>query len=137
MVIIGTSVIAMGALLWALVMWGKRKKLETVISTGSLDVIEPSASTTTSVLFPLKKGSGYKSAAENNAVKVVQRYLNSKMLYNWWFGQSTLDEDGMFGPLTETALYKLAGTKEVTYSFYKEMENYLTPVPYAVPNAVK
>jgi len=130
--LVGSALLAVGLLVSVLILRGKRKKLEAEIKAGSADIVKPSSSTTTSALFPLKNGSGLKNTSENNAVKVVQRYLNAKILEDWYFGVTFLEEDGMFGPLTEAALYKLSGTKEVTFGFYKEMENYLAAIPVSL-----
>jgi len=129
--VVGSVIGVIGLITFAVIMWGKRKKIEADILSGSPDMPEVTKPNTTTVSFPLKKGSG-STINEKNAVKVVQKYINIKSLTNLWFAIVPLTEDGIFGPLTESALYKLTGTKEVSYSFYKEMENYLTPVPYAV-----
>jgi hypothetical protein len=129
-VVIATSIIgALAVVTTALILRSRRKKLEKKIENGSQDVIVPASETTTQVIFPLKKGSGYNNVAENNAVKVVQRYINAKGTVGT-IVLFTLDEDGMFGPQTESALYKLASVKEVSYSYYKEMSNYLIEVPF-------
>lgn len=135
-ILVASSIIgAIAILATAMVIRNKRKKLEAKITAGSPDVIEPAKATTTSVLFPLKRGSG-KNTAEKNAVRVVQRYINAKSVIHWWLQVGSLEEDGLFGSLTESALLKLAGVKEVSYTMYKEMQNYLAPAPDLLsPNA--
>lgn len=128
-IVIATSIIgAIAILTGAFIIRSKRKKLQAQIQSGSPDIIEPAKQTTTSVLFPLKRGSGT-NTAEKNAVKVVQRYINAKGLVHWWLQINPLTEDGIFGEKTETALNKLASVKQVSFSFYKEMQSFLTPVP--------
>lgn len=99
----------------------KRKKLEDKIAKGNTDVINASKSTDSSVIFPLKRGSGYSDIAENNAVVVAQRWLNVKIAENSYIGYALLDEDGLFGLKTENALRRISGTSTVSYSFYKQM----------------
>jgi hypothetical protein len=130
-VIISSVIGAIVVLSGAIILRNKRKKLQASIDAGSPEIIEPAKTTTKSALFPLKKGSGV-NQAEQNAVKVVQRYINSKSLIHWWLSINPLVEDGVFGSKTETELMKLASVKEVSYSLYKEMQNYLTPVPQAL-----
>lgn len=128
-IVIISSVIGGIAIIGAVIMMrGKRKKLEAKIKAGSPDVINPSKATITMVAFPLKKGSGV-TDAEKNAVKVVQRYVNAKANVYSSLGIGMLTEDGLFGPLTEAALYKLSGVKQVAYSLYVDMQNYLTSAP--------
>lgn len=121
--LIGAIVIVGGAL----ILRSRRKKLEKKIAEGSEDILAPAALTTTSVIFPLKKGYGI-NTEEKNAVKVVQRYINAKSEAGI-IKLVPLAEDGIFGPLTESALYALAGVKEVSYSYYREMYNFLNKVP--------
>lgn len=125
-IVIASSIIgAIVIVSTALIIRNKRKKLEAKILGGSTDVVEPAKTTTTSVIFPLKRGSGT-NTAEKNAVKVIQRYINAKGILNPWLLITILKEDGIFGPLTEAALLKLAGIKEVSYSLYKDMEAYIS-----------
>lgn len=105
----------------------KRKDLEKKISEGNTDVIDASKDTDSSVVFPIKKGMGYNSVPENNAVRVVQRYLNMRIAENSYIGYSILEEDGKFGVKTEEALYKISGVLTVSYSLYQVMLKELTP----------
>ena len=75
------------------------------------------------VFYPLKLGSGYRGrpAAENSAVKNLQRNLNMKIAIKQYLGLKKLDVDGDFGPKTETACQKILGVKQVSYSLYKEL----------------
>jgi hypothetical protein len=129
-VVAGSIIGALAIVTAAFVIRSRRRKLEKKILSGSSDVLVPAETTVSSVIFPLKKGAGYGSGntAENDAVKVVQRYINAKTAEGL-SGALILVEDGDFGPLTESALYKLAGVREVSYSFYKEMREYLYKVP--------
>jgi hypothetical protein len=43
-----------------------------------------------------------------------------------------LTVDGYFGPKTEDALYKITGTKEVSYTFFNQMDTYLTNNPTSI-----
>jgi hypothetical protein len=126
-VIIGSVIgaILIGA---AAIIFSKRKTLEKKIQSGSSDVINPANATATTIMFPLQNGSG-KTTAEKNAVKVVQRYINAKSADYSWLQISILTEDGIFGPLTEGALYKMMGVKQVSYSLYMDMQSYLTAIP--------
>jgi hypothetical protein len=125
-IVIASSIIgAIVIVATAITIRNKRKKLEAKIKAGSVDVIEPSVATISSVSFPLKKGSGV-TTAERNAVKVVQRYLNTKTAMSFWMQMAKLQEDGVFGPLTEETLSKFAGVKEVSYSLYKDMQSSLS-----------
>jgi hypothetical protein len=113
-IVIASSIIgAIVIVASAIAMNSKRKKLQAKVVAGSPDVIEPAKSTSGSVIFPLKKGMGTTVA--------------EKSMLHWWLQVTSLDEDGIFGALTESSLYKLAGVKEVSYSLYKEMQGYLTP----------
>jgi len=132
-IVIAGSILGGLAVIAAFVVRAKRKKLEASIMEGSPDVIIAAKSTTTSVIFPLKTGSG-KTTAEKNAVKVVQRYLNQKSSNSWLMTIAPLKEDGLFGALTEASLSRVHGVKQVSYSLYKEMEAYLTPTLLS-PNA--
>jgi hypothetical protein len=127
-ILIASSII--GALLIvgsAILLRSRRKKLEDKIKQGSDDVLVPAQETVSQVIFPIKRGYGA-TIAEKNVVKVVQRYINAKSSAGVIHIVS-LVEDGLFGPLTESALYKLFSVKEVSYSLYKEMYNYLYQVP--------
>jgi hypothetical protein len=124
-IVIASSIIGAIIITVVIILRTRRKKLEGLINSGSADVINNANTTTTSILFPLKQGSG-KTTAEKNAVKVVQRYLNAKRIVNSWLNISALKEDGLFGPLTEDALYKLATVTEVSYTLYKQMQAYLS-----------
>ena len=132
-IVIAGSILGGLAIIAAFVVRAKRKKLEASIKEGSPDVVVASKSTINSVVFPLKQGSG-KTTAENNAVKVVQRYLNQKSANSWLMTLAPLKEDGLFGPLTEASLTRVHGVKQVSFSLYKEMEAFLTPVLLS-PNA--
>jgi hypothetical protein len=121
--IIGAIIIVSGTLL----IRAKRKKLEKQLEEGSEDILIPAQSTIGQVIFPLKKGAGV-NTAEKNAVKVVQRYINARAKVGF-FQLISIQEDGIFGPLTEAGLYKLTGLYEVSYSLYKDMYNYLNTVP--------
>lgn len=128
MVITASIIGALVIVVIAFVIRSKRKKLEAKIKEGSSDIIIPAKETTSSIIFPLKRGSGI-TTAEKNAVKLVQRYINAKTVLQWWLRLGPLEEDGIFGPITETALSRFAGVKEVSYSLYKEMQSYLYKVP--------
>lgn len=121
--IIGALILVTGAF----ILRAKRKKLEQKIQEGSEDILEPAQKTASEVVFPLRKGSGV-NEAEKNAVKVVQRYINAKGTVGL-LQLVTIEEDGIFGIRTETALNKLSGINEVSYSLYKEMYNFLNQVP--------
>ena len=78
--------------------------------------------------YPLRLGYGYTGRdAERSYVMVVQLYLNKKIKENNVFGLSALVVDGRFGPKTESALLKIAGVKQVTYTLYRQMQTYLIP----------
>lgn len=133
--IITSSILGAIAVLAAvMIIRSKRKKLEASIAAGSPEILEASNSakinlaSMSTTLFPLKKGSGV-TATEKDAVRLVQRYINARSQLQWWLQVVPLAEDGIFGNLTESALYKLAGVKEVSWSLYKEMQNYLAPAP--------
>jgi hypothetical protein len=126
-ILIGSILGGLGIITYFLLS-GKRKALLAKIKAGSTDVIVPAQSTISSVAFPLKNGSG-STTAEKNAVKVVQRYINAKSSINSFLGIDILKEDGIFGPLTEAALYKLQGVKTVSYSVYLDMQSYLSSAP--------
>jgi hypothetical protein len=129
-IVIASSIIgALVIVTTAIIFRSKRKKLEAKIKAGNTDVTIPASRTISSVVFPIKYGSGT-TIAEQNAVKVVQRYINAKQNEVWHvIPRIPLQEDGIFGPLTESALYGMAGVKQVSYSFYTQMQDYLnTPV---------
>lgn len=130
--IVVTAVIAgvISIFVIAMLIRSKRKKLEALINSGSPDIVQPAKATVSvsSVAFPLKKGYG-KTTAEKNAVRLVQRYINAKSVYNPWLQVGIIDEDGIFGSITEDALVKLTGTSQVSYSKYMEMQSFLIPVP--------
>lgn len=88
-----------------------------------------SGSTTGGLIeYPLRLGYGYTGRdAERSYVMVVQLYLNKKIKENNVFGLSALVVDGRFGPKTESALLKIAGVKQVTYTLYTQMQTYLIP----------
>lgn len=135
-IIIATSIIgAIVVLTGAIIIRSRRKKLQASIAEGSPEILEPAAAnvSTSSVAFPLKKGYG-RTDDEKAAVRVIQRYINAKKVTQFWLNIDTLDEDGLFGSLTENALYKLAGVKEVSWSLYKDMQNYLYPAPKYLSN---
>jgi hypothetical protein len=135
-IVIVSSVIGVLAIAaTAIILRGKRKSLQAKIASGSRDVISPAQTTSSLVSFPIGQGSST-TAAQKNAVKVVQRYINAKASVNSYLGIGMLKEDGIFGPLTEAALYKLAGIREVSYSLYMDMQNYLQSAPELLsPNA--
>lgn len=105
----------------------KRKELERKIQLGNTDVLDTAKETDSAVVFPLQKGAGFNNIPENNAVKLVQRYLNMKIKENSYIGLSLLDEDGKFGSVTQTALIRIAGVNSVSYSLYKTMQIELIP----------
>lgn len=119
-------VILTGTTLW--LRSRKVQKIRKQLLSGSPDILEESKDKEGSVIFPLEKGSGYTNSAENACVKVVQRWLNKKILENPSFGFQLLDEDGKFGTLTENALRRISGVTSVSYSYYKTMQNDLIPV---------
>lgn len=131
--VVAGSILGALAITVTAIILSKRKKLEAKIKAGSQDVIAPAQSTTTMILFPLHNGSG-KTVAEKNAVKVVQRYINAKSTVYSWLQVMTIKEDGLFGPLTEAALVKIAGVKEVSYSFYLDMQSFLQAPQSTVPD---
>jgi hypothetical protein len=131
-IVIISSIIGVAALAGGIFLFGKRKSLEAKIKAGNTDVLGPAKGTGTMTMFPLKKGSGV-NTAEKNAVKVVQRYLNAKSTVYSWLAVLPLAEDGSFGPLTESALSKLAGVTQVSYSFYLDMQSFLASGPSTVP----
>jgi hypothetical protein len=141
-VMVSSIVAAIIIVTTALLIRGKRKKLQKQIASGNADVLVPAKATTpttssalNSLLFPIKKGSGT-TTAQKNSVRVVQRYINAQMIVNSVFTLAPLKEDGIFGPLTEAALLKVAGVKEVSYSFYNQMESYLKNPPAADTSGV-
>ncbi len=105
----------------------KRKELERKLLLGNTDVLDQAKETDSAVVFPLQKGAGYSSTPENNAVKLVQRYLNMKIKETSYIGLSLLDEDGKFGGMTQAALFRIAGVSSVSYSLYKTMQTALIP----------
>jgi hypothetical protein len=129
-VLIATSLI--GAMIIAgtaiIISRRKRKELENKIKLGNTDVLDQAKETDSAVVFPLQKGAGYSSIPENNAVKLVQRYLNMKIKETSYIGLGLLDEDGKFGSVTQTALFRIAGVSTVSYSLYKNMQTALIPV---------
>lgn len=120
----------------------KIKQIKKRLAKGSTDILENSKDKEGSVIFPLEKGAGYTNLAENACVKVIQRYLNMKIIDNPSIGYSIIDEDGKFGIQTENVLRRIAGTVSVSYTLYKTMQNDLTPrylsnetSPYSDPNS--
>lgn len=110
--------------------WLASRKIRNIkkrLSEGSTDVLENSKANEGKVIFPLVKGAGYTDMAENACVKVVQRYLNMRIIENPSIGFNVLDEDGKFGVLTENALRRISGTTSVSYTLYKTMQNDLIP----------
>jgi hypothetical protein len=105
----------------------KRKDLERKLLLGNTDVIDQAKETDSAVVFPLQNGAGYSNTPENNAVKLVQRYLNMKIKETSYIGLSLLDEDGKFGSQTQSALFRIAGVSTVSYSLYKTMQTALIP----------
>jgi hypothetical protein len=133
-IVIISSIVGGLALLGTIIaISSKRKRLQAKINAGSSDIITPAKATVSSVAFPLKKGSGTNDV-EKDAVKVVQRYVNALGLLHWWLQVVPLTEDGLFGPQTEASLYKLASVKQVDYSLYLDMQNYL--IGAAVPESL-
>lgn len=128
--IIGLA-IATGTIIW--IRSRKIKELKKKLSSGNTDILGVAKTTDYSVIFPLKYKSGYYDAAENNAVKVVQRYLNMKIAENPSIGYDLLTEDGKFGPLTENACRRITGSSTVSYSLYKTIQQALVP-KYLSPN---
>jgi len=129
-ILIATSLI--GALIIAgtaiIISRRKRKELERKIDLGNTDVLDQAKETDSAVVFPLQNGAGYSSTPENNAVKLVQRYLNMKIKETSYIGLGLLNEDGKFGSVTQTALFRIAGVSSVSYSLYKNMQTALIPV---------
>lgn len=128
-IIIASSIIGALVIVTTAVLIGRRKRklLEDRIKNNNVDVTEQSKQTDSQVVFPLQKGMGYDNVAENNAIRVVQRYLNAKIAENSYIGYSILSEDGKFGTKTEEALVKIAGVKTVGWSLYQVMLKELTP----------
>lgn len=75
--------------------------------------------------WPLKNGSGYLSDSERACVRTVQLWLNKKINENNIYALPVLIVDGHFGSMTEMALQKIAGVKQVSYSLYKTMDEYI------------
>jgi hypothetical protein len=75
--------------------------------------------------WPLKYGSGYLSDSERECVRAVQMWINKKIEENNTQALATLSVDGHFGTSTESALYKIAGVKQVSYTLFNTMEDYL------------
>jgi hypothetical protein len=76
--------------------------------------------------WPLKYGSGYLSDSERACVRTVQLWLNKKINENNVYSLPVLIVDGHFGSMTETALQKIAGVRQVSYTLYKTMDEYIT-----------
>jgi hypothetical protein len=123
--IIGALVIVGGAIL----LRNKRKKLEALIKSGSGDVLIPASKTDTSILFPINFASG-DSAADKNAIKVVQRYLNSRNT-SMSLMNIPLSEDGIFGTKTRSMLLIIEGVSEVSSSLYQSMVSFLSSGGYS------
>ncbi len=129
--IIGALVVAAAAIL--LRARKKRKALEQSILTGTNPVsIGGSDGTSPLISWPLKYGSGYVSSSERDRVRLVQMYLNRKINENNVYNLSILTVDGYFGPKTENALSKITGTKQVSYTLYNQMDDYLTSNPVSL-----
>lgn len=123
-IVIISSVVAVAAVITGIVIiLSRKKKFALNTDKGSTDVIVPARATTTSAVFPLKNGTGI-TTAERNAVKIVQRYLNAKKA-----AIIPLVEDGRFGGLTESALFKLTGLRQVSHALWSEMVDALSEVP--------
>jgi len=77
--------------------------------------------------FPMKLGSGYSlssnATCEKVYVKQIQTIIN-KFLIDPKFLLNLLSIDGMFGPKTEAAVYRLWGTSNVSKVLYDSMLNY-------------
>jgi hypothetical protein len=129
--IIGALAIAVAAI----ILTGKRKKLQTLIKAGSPDVIVPAYDTAPDSIFPLNFASG-RTTAEMNDIKVVQRYLNAKNSGSGMF-QVPLAEDGIFGPKTRSALLSIEGVSEVTSTLYQNMTDYLSAQQTTDPSVIK
>jgi hypothetical protein len=122
--IIGAIAIIAGAII--LRQRRKRTQLENTILAGSPNVNNISdIQSGPLILWPLKFGSGYLSDTDSTAIKVIQMYLNRKINENNVYSLPVLNVDGRFGLLTQTALHKIAGVKEVSYTLYNQMESYL------------
>jgi hypothetical protein len=119
----------------AIILSSKRKKLQALIKAGSPDVLIPANKTTSASLFPLNFASG-STTAENNAIKVVQRYLNAKNS-NLSLMQIPLSEDGIFGVKTRSMLQKVEGVNEVSSSLYQTMAGYLSSGTSNDPSILK
>ena len=111
---IGTGV-AIGISYWLFVVKGLGKKYNSESTTGS--ILDTTNDTTAGgvagngecvISWPLRRGSGYSNPCENKAVMILQKYLNAKP------ANSRINVDGKFGMLTEAALYKVSGRKELT-----------------------
>jgi hypothetical protein len=124
---IAGTVVVVGTIL-VLRNMSKRKKLEQKIAAGSPDVLGTISEVQTEeiISWPLKMGSGYTNQKENDAVKVVQRAINAIITKSYAFKYiKLLEEDGKFGQATQDALYTITKVKEVSYSFWQDMYNYL------------
>ena len=128
--IIGALVVAAAAIL--LRARKKRKALEQSILMGTNPVSNGSDINSSIISWPLKYGSGYVSSSEGDRVRLVQMYLNRKITENNVYNLSILTVDGYFGPKTEDALYKITGTKQVSYTLYNQMDDYLISNPVSL-----
>jgi hypothetical protein len=125
-IFIATSII--GAIVigvTAIILTSRKKKVAALVKAGSKDVIAPASATLSGTIFPLQSGSGT-TTADNNAVKVVQRYLNAK--------GSNLTEDGLFGPNTTAALLSTEAVSQVSLTLYNSMVDYLSSQVNPVPD---
>jgi hypothetical protein len=110
-----------------------RKRKATAIEKALLASVDNNGSNNIAanklIEYPIRFGYGYVGRdAERSYVMVVQTYLNKKIKENNIYGLAPLVVDGRFGAKTEDALMKIAGTKQVTYTLYTQMQNYLIPV---------
>ena len=125
------SVVIVAIITTSLISARKRKIMESkVLGDQDKDSIHPFSPTPTNVqqvVYPLKRGAGYTIPAENTVVKIVQKWLNSKII-DMGLKVSMLNVDGKFGPLTEGVLYKVKGVKTVSYTLYKSIETELRNV---------
>jgi hypothetical protein len=122
-IIIASSIIGAIAIVagYIIVRRRKRTQLEQSILAGSPNLT--SDETVGKLIeWPLKYGSGYLSDSERASVRTVQAYLNKKMNENNVYALSPLIVDGHFGGATETALIKITGVKQVSYTLFNNME---------------
>jgi len=110
------SAIIVGVLAGAWVIFKKLKS-----NKSNKEIADQAAAIESGLTFPIKKGNGYDNAIENDAVLLIQRWIN----YAGVSGMSIIAEDGKFGEETEYNLWFLTNVTEVDQEFFDQMKTEL------------